>query len=387
MTQKELKYLGLNYNPFEPAASGAPVSGKLWIPKNWVDRIIKLLDTIESGQGAKALTIEGEYGSGKTYLMQWLAQTEFPRRRIRPYFFDNPGVHFYNLANSLLRQIGRYEFSKALWEYVKPDIGPLQRSFFESEDSFTAWLSAVKRQKKQIESTKAIARAIRASDITNDEEIAYRLSLIIIETIEKPYFEYRDFIAGRKDALVAENEEANYFSAIIRALYLTGSANGICFLLDEFEEISLQKRLTRKEAQDYLATIKRLLNVANHQNFWLVVSMTPQAADISRQLEPALWERFTGEGEYQFVIPELSKNDATELLEFRLNEARGKKDLPHLWPFEEGIIDHLTPATYSSPRRLVKVAFYVLSEAINKMTSLPISGTMIQKVESKVYPQ
>jgi len=386
MIDQEWQHLNLKFNPFEPAASGAPVSTNLWIPQSWELQIKELLDTIQNGQGVKAIAIEGEYGSGKTYLMRWLEQSEFPNRRIKPFFFDNPGVQFYDLANSLLRQIGRYEFSKALWEYVKPDIGPLQRSFFESEDSFTAWLSAVKRQKKQTESTNAIARAIRESKITSDEEIAYRFAMIVVESLDKPFFEYRDFIAGRKDALVAENEEANYFSAIIRALSLSGSVNGIGFLLDEFEEVSLQKRLSRKEAQDYLATLKRLLNVASQQDFWLVVSMTPQSGDISRQLEPALWERFTGQGQYQFVIPELSALEAEELLMVRLKGAYSNEGMPKLWPFADDVINSLTPVTYSSPRKLVKVAFYALAEAAKKHPPLPLKGSFVQKIENKVYP-
>lgn len=386
MNKQEMEYLGLKYNPFEPAASGAPVKSNLWIPTGWKNQITPILDTIEAGEGAKAMSIQGEYGSGKTYLMRWLELEELPNRRIRPFFFDNPGVQFYDLANSLLRQIGRYEFSKTLWEYLRPNIGPLQLSLFDSKDNFTSWLTAIKKQKRQEVAVVEVAKAVRASHITDDEEIAYRFARIIIETIDKPFFEYRDFVAGRKDTLVAEKEEANYFSAIIRTLYLTSSVGGVAFLLDEFEEISLQKRLSRKEAQDYLATLKRLLNVASQQNFWLILSMTPQAAEISRQLEPALWDRFTGQGHYQFVIPELSQNEAQELLAFRLQDAYMSDDKPYLWPFLPETINDLNPVTYSSPRRLVKIAFYTLTEAAIQKIELPIHGDFIRQIEDKVYP-
>lgn len=386
MNKQEMEYLGLKYNPFEPAASGAPVKSNLWIPTGWKNQITPILDTIEAGEGAKAMSIQGEYGSGKTYLMRWLELEELPNRRIRPFFFDNPGVQFYDLANSLLRQIGRYEFSKTLWEYLRPNIGPLQLSLFDSKDNFTSWLTAIKKQKRQEVAVVEVAKAVRASHITDDEEIAYRFARIIIETIDKPFFEYRDFVAGRKDTLVAEKEEANYFSAIIRTLYLTSSVGGVAFLLDEFEEISLQKRLSRKEAQDYLATLKRLLNVASQQNFWLILSMTPQAAEISRQLEPSLWDRFTGQGHYQFVIPELSQNEAQELLAFRLQDAYMSDDKPYLWPFLPETINDLNPVTYSSPRRLVKIAFYTLTEAAIQKIELPIHGDFIRQIEDKVYP-
>ena len=387
MKKRNWSSLGLTYNPFEPAASGAPIKAKLWIPKRWKDQINSLFDIVETGQGVKAITIEGEYGSGKTYLMRWLEQESFPARRIRPFFFDNPGVQFYDLANNLLRQIGRYEFSKSLWEYIKPTgIGPVQPGFFDSKDVFVEWLTQIKRRKGQSTAKSAIAKSLQETKITDDEEIAYRLAMIIVETLDKPYFEYRDFVAG-KNALVAENEEANYFSAIIRALTLTSNVNGVSFLLDEFEEISYQKRLNRKEALDYLGTLKRLLNVAREQDFWLILSMTPQAADISRQLEPALWQRFTGRGKYQFKIPELDEAEAEELLSKRLEDAYVKdKQLKRLWPFSENIIRSLTPVTYSSPRRLVKVAFYILTEALEHKAKPPINEEFIQDIEAKVYP-
>ena len=35
---------------------------------------------------------------------------------------------------------------------------------------------------------------------------------MIVDTLDKPFFEYRDFVAGRQRMpLVAEKEEANYF--------------------------------------------------------------------------------------------------------------------------------------------------------------------------------
>jgi hypothetical protein len=377
--------LGLRYNPFEPAASGAPM-GELWIPDRWKEQLTQLLDMVQSGQGVKAFVLEGEYGSGKTYLLKWLEQVEFPRRRIRPFFFDNPGVQFYDLANNLLRQIGRYEFSKMLWEFVKPEIGSYQQSYFENKDTFIAWLTFVKRQKKQETTTNLIATSIKNSGITNDDEIAFRLARTIIETLDKPYFEYRDFVAGKKEALVAEKEEANYFSAIIRTLSLTSNVAGVSFLLDEFEEISLQKRLGKKEAQDYLATLKRLINVTNQQEFWLVVSMTPLAAEMSNQLEPALWQRFTGRGRYQYIIPSLLETDAEELLVHRLSKAYINNDVPRLWPFPADIVSILTPVTYSSPRRLVQVAFHILAEASMRGTKGAIKPEFVHEIEEKINP-
>ena len=55
-------------------------------------------------------------------------------------------------------------------------------------------------------------------------------------------------------------------------------------------------------------------------------------------------------------------------------------------PFESDVINNLTPVTYSSPRRLVKVAFYAIAEAAKKHLALPLKGSFVHKIEYKVYP-
>lgn len=382
-----LAHCGLRFNPFEPAASGAPLGVELWVPERWRAGMRTLLDTLTGSHGVKAVAIKGEYGSGKTYFLRWLEYVELPKRyRIRPYFFDNPGVQFYDLANSLLRQVGRYEFSKMLWEYASPELPGLQMTLFE--EGLLPWLRSVTRFKREQEATSVLADKIRQNGITADEEIAYRLAQVVVGTLERPYFEYRDFVAGRKDAVVAEKEEAPYFAAVIRILQKAGHADAIAFLMDEFEEISLQKRLTQKQAYDYLATMKRLINVARDENFWLIVAMTPESANKLQQLEPSLWDRFTSQGQYEFEIPPLSGEEATELIRERLKVARndGGPFGPD-FPFPADFASVLRPTTISSPRRLVKVAFYAVAEAQKDASTLvPFSSEFLKGIEERVYP-
>jgi len=383
-----LQRLGLRFNPFEPAASGAPLGIELWLPDRWRKEIQARLDMLESGRGVKALSIEGEYGSGKTYLLRWLESAELPTRRIRSYFFDNPGVQFYDLANSLLRQVGRYEFAKMLWEYLSPELPGFQMPLFDQ--GLIPWLRSVKKFKRQQDALSAMAKAILDKDITFDEEIAYRLAQIVVGTLDRPYFEYRDFVAGRKDAIVAEKEEAPYFTAIIRLLKKASHSTAIAFLIDEFEEISLQKRLTRRQAYDYLATMKRLINVARDEDFWLIVTMIPEAAKKTQQLEPSLWERFTSHGEYEFQIPPLNEKEAKELLRRRLKQARwqpGEELLSPYFPFPEDFASILRLTTIALPRRVVKVAFYAVAEAQrNPEITLPLTPEFLHQIEEEAYP-
>lgn len=102
--------LKLTHNPFESAATGPPLSGApLFIPDTTRREAEGVVQT-PLGTGVKALVVVGEYGSGKSCLLQWLHKEVFPKRRIRSFHFDNPRVQFHDLANHLLRTIGRKDY-------------------------------------------------------------------------------------------------------------------------------------------------------------------------------------------------------------------------------------------------------------------------------------
>lgn len=379
--------LKLRFNPFEPAASGVPIVDGLWVPDRWATPLRRFLDEMQRTQGAKAFAILGEYGSGKTYLLRWLEREELPKRRVRAFFFDNPGVQFYDLANTLMRQLGREEFAKALWEFLDPRLPSFQPSLFGR--SFQEWLRAIKEHRREEDAIRELSRKIQEKGIAQDEEIRHKLARLIVETYERPYFEYKDFVAGRRGALVPEREEAPYFAAILRALRLTGGAESVAFLLDEFEEVSLQKRLTKRQAHEYLATMKRLINLTEREQFWIFVAMTPQAAEITEQLEPALWERFVSGGEHRFQIPPLDANEARELVARRLAAARPEgisTDTP-LFPFPENLTDILREGTYSSPRRFVKICSLAIARAASGDVPVPFTLEYLEQIQEELYPR
>ncbi|GBF03868.1 hypothetical protein DAERI_010040 [Deinococcus aerius] len=358
--------LGLKYNPFEAAGSGPPLSGAEFLFEAWEERLTHVVNLAGLMSGPKAYALIGEYGSGKSYVLQWLADVAFTQRRIKPFVFDNPGVEFYKLANDLLNKIGREEFSKALWEYLRTVSRGYQPDLGISSNPFRSWLQHTKKQKKQDEEVHKLAEAIRADGITDREEIAHRLGMMIVQTVDKPYFEYRDFVAG-KNSLVAENEEAPYMAALIRCVMRTQNAEGVAFLIDEFEEISLQNTLTRKQAYEYLSTLKRLMNVTGQENhLWIVVSMTPQAEEITRQLEPAFWSRFIHGGTNMFRIEPLTDEQGYRLIHNRLVKARvaGFEAPNPLYPFPEEFLAFVREDVKSSPRSLVKLCSSLISQGI-----------------------
>jgi hypothetical protein len=378
----DLNRLQLRANPFEPAATGAPLE-ELWIPKTWSSKIRNSLDMLDQAKGVKAMALAGEYGSGKSYILHWLEREELPKRRIKPFYFDNPGAQFYSLANGLLRQIGRKDFAKSLWELASVYVEGYQRSLFTA--GFEDFLLGAHSGRRNERTLAELQNAVLTAGITPDEEIAHCLARIVVETSRKPYFEYRDFLAG-KGSLVAEGEEAPYFGAILKTLRLAGGISAVAFLIDEFEEVSLQKRLSRREAHDYLATLKRLINLTMSENLWVFVAMTPDAVSKTRMLEPSLWERFTAQEKYQFRVTELTEADAAELVSTRLRQARTDNVAPpnKLFPFPDDLATHLAPSTYSSPRRLVKFCFYAVSRS--ERTSVPFTPEYLKRIEEEGFP-
>ena len=98
-----LQEMRLAFNPFEPTATGAPLRSPLAPPAKLEREVLELLDAHQDKLGAKVLLVVGEYGSGKTCLLQWLHRTILGPRGIKSFLFHDPGVHFYGLADTLLR--------------------------------------------------------------------------------------------------------------------------------------------------------------------------------------------------------------------------------------------------------------------------------------------
>lgn len=378
----------LSANPFEPAATGAPIAAPVApesvLPQSLTEKVVTHLEELRKGEGAKGIVIVGDYGSGKTCLLQWLHRRIFPERRIKSFYFDNPGVQFYDLANALLRTIGRKDFAKFIWELAKPHVqyknqGDLFRSDFEE------YLSAV-HPREQRDITLRLQKAIRRTNWVPDEEIAHCLAKIVTDLVRKPYFEYRDFVPRQSGSVVAEGEEAPYFGAILQTILKGTGAAGVGFLIDEFEEIGLQKRLTKRAAHDYLATLKRLMNLAQSKagNFWIVLSMTREAYDTTMSLEPSLAERFPNK---VISIDPLKQHEAVELMRSRIDAARPEQThvkKGSLFPFPDKI--PFQPSTYSNPRRLVKTCFLSLSRAETEDIDVPFSEEYLQHIEKESYP-
>lgn len=380
-TNSALQRLGLSYNPFPPATTGVAFVDNITLPQCWEVEMTQRMNRLAESVGDKALVVVGGYGSGKTFILNWIARRDLPPRRIQPYFFDNPGLAFYDLANRLMRQMGRYELSKAIWEmFYKPsDRQSMQLSLIQLQ--FPDWLTTLKDRDTRNTAILDLARALQESGLATDEEISYKFARVVVETRERPYYEYRDFVPRTSKALVAEREEASYFSTLIRILLRILQAQGMAFLIDEFEDVALGRRLNKKQTSEYIATIRRLLDTAQEENLWVILSMTPEGLEQTTRLDPSLIQRFT----QQYTIPPLSDEDALHIVLQRLKSAR-TVDRNDLSPFPDDTLSELRPTTKSSPRRLIKVMWHSLALAVEENESAPMSLGIVNRAEEELYP-
>ena len=380
-TGAALQKFGLSYNPFPPATTGVAFVEDVSLPPTWELALNQRITGLAESVGDKALAIVGGYGSGKTFILSWIAHKALPPRRIQPYFFDNPGVAFYDLANRLMRQIGRYELSKAIWEifYRPGDQQSAQATLIPLQ--FPEWLSTLKDRESRNTAIHKLANTLHESGLATDEEISNKFARVVVETRDRPYYEYRDFVPGTSRALVAEREENSYFRTLVRILLRTREAQGIAFLIDEFEDVALGRRLNRKQTSEYIATIRRLLDTAQEENLWVILSMTPEGLDQTTRLNPSLIQRFT----QKYEVPPLSDQDALQIVVQRLKKAR-TTDRDDLSPFPENALSDLRPTTKSSPRRLIKVMWHALSLAAEGNQSVPISSGILRQAEEGLYP-
>lgn len=381
-SEPQWQRLGLSRNPFPPATTGSAFVDDLSLPDSWEAELRERVSQLASSDGPKALLIEGGYGSGKTFILNWIQEKVLHEHRIKSYFFENPGVAFYDLANRLMRQVGRYELAKALWEAVYDPDDPTAVQQRLISMVFGQWLKSLGKREDREQAIATLSKGMNDAGLAADEEIQNILARLVVETRDRPYFEYRDFVPRTRNSLVAEREEAQYFRALVRILVQVLDADGVAFLLDEFEDVALARRLTRTQSTAYIATLRRLLDTAESENLWIVLSTTPEGLERTSELDESLVQRFG----YRYTIPPLSQAEARRIVECRISSARPSGS-EGLMPFAEDALDELEPTSWSSPRRLIKVMWYAVSLAVQRQLAPPLSSGLVKEAEQELYAE
>ena len=160
------------------------------------------------------------------------------------------------------------------------------------------------------------------------------------------------------------------------------NADGIAFLLDEFEDITLPRRLSKSQASAYTGTLRRLLNMAQREDLWIILSTTPEGLARTRELDPSLVDRFG----HPYSIPPLTRDEAYGIVIQRLEPARtGSEEGLH--PFAEDALDGLQETSFSSPRRLIKIMWHTVGLAVQRREGAPLTARLVKEAEKQLYAE
>lgn len=387
---------GLIRNPFPVAGIAIESIDVPPFPKSVIDKFESVVKKIESSRGDKALAVIGQYGSGKTTFMHHIVEKSFIGKNYATFYFGDPGIRFYDLANQLLRQIGRYNFARALWEMSKTSKKIFKNSTLVPLD-FDQYLRSIypaKRKSSDIKRNKELEIGRLSTffkeeaKLTKDEEISRKLAQLVIETGEKPFFDYFQF-REVKDLLVAVKKESDYFAALITAIMKMYETRGVVFLIDEIENIAVNKNIGPARASEYFISLRNLLDTSVEVNFWVVIAMTPESKDAINGLIPPLWERVTNKGDYEIRLTIGSEEDAIKILSYWLKKDRMGKmpDDNELFPFSPNLSGFFKRIEVSNltPRVLVRIFFFALEEAIEKNKKPPIENEFLIEIFEKYY--
>ena len=311
----------------------------------------------------------------------------FWKRKLKAFYIENPGVNFYEIANRVLQSIGRYEFSKALFEISKPYLS-LQRTLVEIDyDTFLVGLKTkTERDKKTYDLQRVLLEKVK---LCSSDAVAYSFAKMVIETKIKPYLDYRDFVSEGHSPAVPKDMEPQYFNALITAINKIYGTEGVAFLLDEFEDLTLGSRLSERIKLEYLGTFRRLLDESENQNLWIVLAMVPGIEEVISKLNPPLWQRFSHHGTGTLQLEELEQNEIEGVIKNWLDSMRinGKYE-GKLFPFSDEIGKVFTLNTqFRNPRVIIKTCFNSLAQASQSGMEPPLDADFVKSILDVFYTQ
>ena len=219
----------LSGNPFVPSGSGLPDTKNIYVSDKLRETTERFFNELSTGNGSKTFPLIGSYGSGKSAFIKGFLVEFFWKRKIKAFYIENPGVNFYDIANRVLQSIGRYEFSKALFEISKPYL-KWQRALVGTDyDAFLISLKTKSERDNKIHDLQKIL--MKNVNLCSNEAVGYSFAKMVIETKIKPYLDYRDFVSEGKDPAVPKEMEPQYFNALITAINKIYGTEGVAFLL------------------------------------------------------------------------------------------------------------------------------------------------------------
>jgi hypothetical protein len=350
------------------------------------------------------LLILGEYGTGKSHLLNYIHETVNTDRkgtfegRALAFIIENPSVAPEDILLSLLRKVPvRHELRERYGDNVIPFLEEfttftrqmkLTEGALENRTWQPRWYSDLFfigyrefRQKLQNQNVQLKSQEIRrfAHEVLMEKVID---NLIIVESLvglifgdeSKDARSWESFLVG---SLVGKRGRVVgvefYLGAFLHLFEIMG-IHHIYLLVDELEDLRTQ-RLSKKAATEYLATLRRMIQ-HNYKMFSFVLASTRDAWNELRLYYPAIEDRFP-------ITVDLVRGpeQVKPVVAKYLKEARdGEYPEDNPWfPFSEAVIDRLIEIRGHILRHVITECRRLIDIGIREEVTPPLTLEFVEE--------
>jgi len=395
-SEDRYKSLGLRYNPFPE--SGLAPSIPRWSPLEPLGG--QLWDFVKGLLGSRtyhAGVLLGGYGSGKTYHLLWLKNkldsVSYPLKAI---YVSSPGVEPYHLVREVIRQIGRSDLVTLIWSLVLPairegykergrdylldifyvqykigrqTIKPIMDAMMFTEDHLSDHRKFIEQYDRAYLPRERLIEYVRTlltsgnTKITDDQNFGQELASIAVFDEYEAETSWRSLTTSK--SIYPRGQESTYLLAVL-TLLRKGGYQYLTLLVDEFEGLLVGGRLSQRQVNDYLVTLRHMIDETWQEipMAFLFACTSLQWDIIKKELYPAVEDRMVTNKYQEFVIPTLDSNAVKQIMSNLLQEARLSSVKNPLQPFSADAVNAIPTEFRDTPRTLMRICHALIELAV-----------------------
>lgn len=357
------------------------------------------------------LLILGEYGSGKSHLLNYVYETiNIDTRgifegRALAFLIQNPSVSPEDILLSLLRTIGLgtiqdlifLPIRRALRKEYGDNLLPFLRAFTNFTGQMNVLSDSTHNQSYQPawfidlfskgyrefrhllkaqnvilkpKEMKLFAQQTLAAEVSDNPLIVEGLLALVFDDETKDASSWESFLVRNLKRGQAVGVEY-YLGAFLRLFEIMGIRH-VYLLVDELEDLRTQ-RLSKKAATEYLAALRRMIQ-HNYRLFSFVLASTRDAWNELKLLYPAIEDRFPVRADLIRNPADVKRVVATYLQKARIDKYEGSD----WFPFDETAVDRVIQLRGTVLRHVITECRKLLDVGANQKTEPPFSAKFVE---------
>lgn len=415
--ERELIYenMKLDFNPFP--VTGIAREETLFPPirEQVRDHVIEYIRSTYKLQEYGGLAIIGDYGMGKSHILRYLNEKInkiLGRKAENPViavYIDNPGMNARRLVQSILENIGLDELRKYLGimildqfesnfhregerflkKFLPRQLPLLDKKSFESlmtepnRSTFFAFLDEYKKRGYDLKKMQNFVRKTIFENMIQDTVAAEQFTSLLFGDEFSIYRSWESITGDLKTRQSSEKSQRQFFRGVIKILKEQGYVH-LYVMLDEFEDITISRRISKPKAAEYLSMIR--LFVDEHiPEISIVLGTAPKGWEQVKKQLPALASRFR-----EIRLTPLSAEQMKKIMINYLNLARAEKSKfskfkGSITPFSEHTLKTLVKACGGNIRSLLMTCHRLIEYAAEKKATA-IDNKLLNKFNEERMP-